>query len=138
MTGHDLVQTLRTWGIRVTAQRLAVAQVLTESDDHPTAQQVYERVRDHFPHITMGTIYNTMTVLAEKGFVQPLIFSAGTRYDSNLEPHANLVCVRCGSITDSDDEDGAVKRLRSKAIASTGFKIMGQRVDFYGLCSNCE
>ena len=92
MAGSDLVQTLRTWGIRMTAQRLAVAEVLTESDDHPTLQ-VYERVRDRFPHITMGTVYNTMTVLAEKGFVQLLIFNADTRYASNLEPHANLVCV---------------------------------------------
>ena len=133
----DLVGTFKELGIRITAQRLAVADVLAESKDHPTAQQVYDRVREHFPHITLGTIYNTMNVLTERGFIQPLIFADGTRYDTNLLSHANLVCLDCGRIVNADDEEGAVMRLREQVTTNSGFRLVGQRLDFYGICPDC-
>lgn len=137
MDGHDLVETLRRHGLRVTAQRLAVAGVLAASTDHPTALEVYERVREKFPHITLATIYNTVAMLQQRGLVQPLMFADGTRYEMNLTPHANLVCVTCGRIIDADDDDGAVRALRDKVQAALGFEVIGQRVDFYGNCSDC-
>ena len=137
MTQTDLVNTFKQLGILITAHRLAVAEVVANSKDHPTAQQVFDRVREHFPHITLGTIYNTMNVLTEKGFIQPLIFADGTRYDTNLLSHANLVCLQCGRIVDADDTDGTVTRLREQITASSGFRVVGQRVDFYGTCPKC-
>ncbi len=137
MTVQKLVEEMRRWGLRVTAQRLAVAEVLVDARDHPTAQQVYERVRARFPHIAMGTVYNTINTLAERGIVQPLSFPAGTRYDANLQPHANAVCVKCGSITDVADEDGAMDRLRERVTSGSGLRVTTQRVDFYGLCERC-
>jgi Fur family transcriptional regulator, peroxide stress response regulator len=137
MTILDLIETFKRLGIRVTAQRLAVAKVLAVSKDHPTALEVFDRVREVFPHITLATIYNTVAVLEEKGFVQSLVFSSGTRYDTNLMSHANLVCVECGRIVDADDEEGVVTRLRDSVKTTRGFEVIGQRVDFYGTCSEC-
>lgn len=137
MDRGDLAGKFRQLGIRVTAQRLAVAEALVAARDHPTAQQIYERVREHFPHITLATIYNTVSVLEEKGFVQPLMFANGTRYETNLMSHANLVCVECGRIVDAADEEGAVTRLREKVTRNCGFEVIGQRVDFYGTCADC-
>jgi Fur family transcriptional regulator, peroxide stress response regulator len=137
MDRNDLVTRFRQLGIRVTAQRVAVAEVLASSKDHPTAQEVFERVREHFPHITLGTIYNTVNMLTEKGFVQALVFANGTRYDTNLLSHANLVCVDCGRIVDAHDDDGVVTRLRDRVKTSNGFEVIGQRVDFYGVCPDC-
>lgn len=134
-----MIATLRQWGIRVTAQRVAVAEVLANSIDHPSAQDVYERVKLHFPHITLATVYNTLSVLSERGFVQPLHFRSGTRYDANLLPHANLICGECGSIADANmDEDGAIANLRETFSKASGFQVVGQRLDFYGLCSRCS
>jgi len=134
-----MIATLRQRGIRVTAQRVAVAEVLANSIDHPSAQDVYERVKLHFPHITLATVYNTLNVLSEKGFVQPLHFRGGTRYDANLLPHANLICVECGRIADASvDEDGAVANLREILTKASGFQVMGQRLDFYGSCARCS
>jgi Fur family peroxide stress response transcriptional regulator len=133
----ELIDTFRHFGIRLTAQRLAVAEVLINSTDHPTALQVYDRVRERLPHITLGTIYNTMSTLAEKGFIQPLLFANGTRYDTNLHSHANLVCVSCGRIVDADDKDGTVTRLREQMTTASGFQLLSQRLDFYGTCPDC-
>lgn len=128
---------MRRWGIRVTAQRLAVAEVLVDSRDHPTAQEVYQRVRARFPHITMGTVYNTVNTLANSGFIQPLPFPSGTRYDANPTPHANLVCIQCRSITDVPDDQGTLDRLREQVAGQSGFQVISQRVDFYGFCPRC-
>lgn len=128
---------MRRWGVRVTAQRLAVAEVLAESDDHPTAQEIYQRVQARFPHITMSTVYNTVNILAKSGFIQPLSFADGTRYDANPSPHANLVCLQCGSITDALDTDDVMSRLREQITTHSGFQVISQRVDFYGLCPQC-
>lgn len=137
LSREELIKEMRRWGIRVTAQRLAVAEVLVNSHDHPTAQEVYQRVQARFPHITMGTVYNTVNTLTKSGFIQSLPFPNGTRYDTNPAPHANLVCIQCGSIVDEPDEDGAVARLREKVAQCSGFQVISQRVDFYGLCPNC-
>ncbi len=133
----ELIEEMRRIGIRVTAQRVAVAEVLTHSDDHPTAQEVYERVQEHFPHITMGTVYNTVNTLAMNGLIQTLPFAEGTRYDANAEPHANLVCTQCGTIVDARDDEGIVDALRDKMTKGSSFRVISQRVDFYGVCQKC-
>ncbi len=136
-TTREIVQEMRRWGIRVTAQRLAVAEVLARSKDHPTAQEIYERVQARFPHITMGTVYNTINTLAKRGFIQPLPFPNGARFDGNPLPHANLVCIQCGSITDAPSDQGALNRLRERAIRSNRFQVISQRLDLYGVCARC-
>jgi len=134
---EELIGEMRRIGIRVTAQRIAVAEVLTHSDDHPTALEVYERVQERFPHITMGTVYNTVSTLAMNGLIQTLPFAEGARYEANAEPHANLVCTRCGTIIDARDEEGMVDRLRDKVAKDSSFRVISQRVDFYGVCQKC-
>jgi Fur family transcriptional regulator, peroxide stress response regulator len=116
-----LIDQLRHWGVRVTAQRLAVAEVLMDSSDHPTAQDVYDRVQARFPHITMGTVYNTINTLAGKGLLQPLPFPDGARYDINASPHVNLVCLRCGSIEDVIGGQEALAALHSRIAKDARF-----------------
>ncbi len=137
MNREEIVKNFRRLGIRVTRQRLAVAEVLVNSEDHPTAQEVYQRVRAVFPQIALGTIYNNIGILIESGFIQSLSFGEATRYDANLAPHANLVCVRCGDITDASDEGGGVTNLRENLCSRIGFQAVSQRVDFYGVCARC-
>ena len=102
MTQQELVARLREWGVRVTPQRLAIAEAVLNSTDHPSVQQIYERVRDHFPSMTLATIYSTLGVLEKSGLIQELPFPKLSRYESNLEPHVNLVCIQCGNVVDTD------------------------------------
>ena len=129
-TTSRLISELRRLGIRVTAQRIAVAETLAGSTDHPTAPEVYERLQDRFPHITMATVYNTVNTLAKSGFIQLLSFPDGARYDANPTPHANLVCIRCQTIIDAPDIDDTVGRLREHVTAGNGFRVCHDRAAY--------
>jgi Fur family peroxide stress response transcriptional regulator len=76
-------------------------------------------------------------VLTATGIVQPLPFPRGTRYDTNLEPHVNLVCIRCGHIEDYEDEKESLQRLAQEASRKAGFHIVSQHMDIYGFCAAC-
>lgn len=137
LTRAELIQEMRRRGIRVTAQRLALAELLAGTDEHLTAQEIYQRLQQRLPHITMGTVYNTLDALAKGGFVQPLSFPQGTRYDANPRPHANLICLQCSTIIDVPDTDGSMQRLREAVARAARFHVESQRVDFYGRCARC-
>ncbi len=90
-TQDEVVALLKPLGIRLTPQRLAIAEVVINSADHPTVRDVYERVKAFFPYVTLATVYSTLTTLEESGIVRQLPFQRQSRYDANLSPHANLV-----------------------------------------------
>ena len=110
-TQEELVAKLRPLGMRLTPQRLAIAEVVVNSADHPSVRDIYERVRAFFPYVTIATVYSTLDVLEEAGIVRELPFQRLSRYDANLSPHANLVCVGCGMVVDADVGQDMVSEL---------------------------
>lgn len=141
LTQQELVERMREWAVRVTPQRLAIAEVVLNSSDHPTVQQIYERVRDHFPSMTLATIYSTLGVLQKSGLIQELPFQRMSRYEPNMEPHVNLVCIQCEDVLDADTGSAvqdAVVSLRRQIADNSDFEVAWQRVDFYGLCPLCS
>ena len=137
LTQLELVERLREWEVRVTPQRLAIAEAVLNSTDHPTVQQIYERVRDHFPSMTLATIYSTLGVLQRSGLIQELPFQRMSRYEANMEPHVNLVCIQCENVIDTDTGQEMVVRLKNRISRQSNFKVAWQRVDFYGWCPRC-
>ena len=138
LTQQELVERLRKWSVRVTPQRLAIAEAVLNSTDHPTVQQIYERVRDHFPSMTLATIYSTLAVLERSGVIQELPFEKMSRYEPNMDPHVNLVCIGCENVMDADAGQEAVVRLRNRILNESDFEVAWQRVDFYGWCPSCS
>ncbi len=136
-TQNELGAQLKTLGIRLTPQRLAIAEVVVNSGDHPSVKQIFGRVKEFFPYVTLATVYSTLTVLEQAGIVRELPFQKQSRYDANLSPHANLVCVGCGSVHDADVGQEMVADLRQRLEATSEFRFTSQRVDFYGWCPNC-
>ena len=137
MTPQEIADRLREWGVRVTPQRLAIAEAVLNSEDHPSVQQIFERVRDHFPSMTLATIYSTLDVLERSGLIQELPFPQFSRYESNMDPHVNLVCIQCGNVIDSVVGQDAVVRLRDQISGQANFQVAWQRVDFHGWCRRC-
>ena len=137
LTQPEIVERLRRWGVRVTPQRLAIAEAVLNSTDHPTVQQIYERVRDHFPSMTLATIYSTLGVLERSGLIQELPFERMSRYEANMEPHVNLVCIQCENVMDADVGQDVVVRLKNRISSQADFEVAWQRVDFYGWCPRC-
>ncbi len=138
LTQQELVDRLRMRSVRVTPQRLAIAEAVLNSSDHPTVQQIYERVRDHFPSMTLATIYSTLGVQERSGLIQELPFERMSRYEPNMDPHVNRVCIGCETVMDADAGQEAVVRLRNRILNESDFQVAWQRVDFYGWCPNCS
>ena len=121
----------------MTPQRLAIAEAVLNSVDHPSVQQIYERVQDHFPSMTLATIYSPLDVLKRSRLIQELPFPQFSRYESNLEPHVNLVCIQCGNVMDASAGAETVVRLREQVASQANFRVAWQRVDFHGWCRIC-
>lgn len=125
-------------GYRMTPQRLAILKILAESRNHPSAEEIFEQVKANFPTTSMATVYKTISVLKALGEVLELEFSSDfNRYDGNRPaPHPHLICTRCKRIV--DPEIGDLMEVAQKFASATGFKITGHRMDFYGLCPECQ
>ena len=89
---------------------------------------VHDAVRQQFPTMGLATVYNILHALAERGTIRALPFAQAVRYDVNVIPHANLVCTRCGQITDLEDCDDVLANLRERAGSQTGFQLAAERV----------
>ncbi len=137
-TQEHLAARLKPLGIRLTPQRLAIAEVVVNSADHPTVRDVFERVSDFFPYVTLATVYSTLGLLEQAGIVRELPFQKLSRYDANLSPHANLVCLGCGSVVDAEVGQERVAELERAVSLTSDFRISSQRVDFYGYCDGCK
>jgi Fur family peroxide stress response transcriptional regulator len=135
---QKMVEALRENQYRITPQRLAILKVLAESRGHPSVDAIYAQVKPNFPTTSLATIYKNVTVLKEIGQVLELGFSDDSnRYDGNKPfDHPHLVCVRCKKIVDPDV--AALKDMTQELMRETGFTITRHRLDFFGICPDCQ
>jgi Fur family peroxide stress response transcriptional regulator len=131
------IEALRNKGYKATPQRIAICRIALNSRVHPSAQEVYDEVKKIHPTVSLATVYKTLEVLRDLELVQEINFPKGqARFDSYMNPHINLVCLKCGNITDLDDM--TVKEITRKVAVATKFKPTGQRIDVYGICQKCS
>ena len=135
---EELTTQLRQSGCRLTPQRMAVLRILAHSQNHPTAEQIYEQVKTEFPMTSLGTVYKTIQLLKELDQVLELGFAHNSnRYDGNIPyPHPHLICVKCEKIIDPDVS--MLPDLAHVVAQQTGFQITTHRLDFYGICPTCQ
>ncbi len=133
-----MVDKLREAGCRLTPQRLALIEMLSGTDEHPSAAQLYDNLHERFPTMSRATIYKTLNVLKELGEVLEMGFGADdNRYDgASTYPHAHIICTRCRQIIDADLMP--VPGLTQQVAERSGYRITGSRVEFYGLCPECQ
>jgi Fur family peroxide stress response transcriptional regulator len=137
LSDAKIVEALRRRGYKATPQRIAICRFVLHSRAHPTAQETYREVRQTYPTVSLATVYKTLSALSELGLVQQLPLGHGeARFDSYVEPHVNLVCRRCGNI--SDLEHRLAREIVAKVAAATDFTLTGQRLDMYGICQKCS
>ncbi len=101
-------------------------------------EKIYEALQAHYPTMSRATVYKTINLLKKEGEVLELEFSdLGNRYDGNRPyPHPHVICTVCATITDPSHLD--LDKITGKMMEETGFKIMTHRLDFYGLCPQCQ
>jgi Fur family peroxide stress response transcriptional regulator len=132
----SIIEALRRKGYRATSQRIAICRYALNNREHPTAQKVYSEVKKLHPTVSLATVYKTLQVLRELRLIQELTYPQGeTRFDSNVAPHVNVICLRCGEVRDV--EDRVVREVIARAASRTRFVVTRQRFDIYGLCERC-
>ena len=104
--------------------------------EHHSAQQVFDVVRERIPFVTQAT-NNMLNALVRYGYTQALPFSCIVRYESNLAPQINVVCLQCGTIVDLVEPAESFRRLQTEITSSSGFTITSLRIELYGLCLFC-
>ena len=125
----DVVELLRERGIQPSAQRVAVAQYVLFTHEHPSADRVWARVRSRFPMISRATVYNTLNLFAEKGLVRDLHLSPDSIvFDANTEAHHHFIDEETGRIYDIPWDKVAMRRLPKV----DGFEIHGYQVVMRG------
>lgn len=128
---------LKNRGIRLTPQRQVILQFLKETHEHPTAEQVYQKIGEQFPGISLATVYNTLKMLKELGVIRELSYGdMSSRYDGNDSEHAHLVCRACNEVLDVFCPPQ--ENLMTQEIAASGFMLENYRLEFYGTCPACQ
>jgi Fur family peroxide stress response transcriptional regulator len=137
MNIKHVIEKLRQRGYKITPQRLAICELILSSKDHPTADQIYHKILQKFPTVSLATVYQTLHLLKELGLLQELGFvDMSSRYDPNVSPHVNIICPKCGQIYDY--EAPVVRELWSQISAKLENKTLGQRIDVYRYCDKCS
>lgn len=127
-------QRLATSGLRSTPQREVIYDVLLKKRDHPTADEVYARVRADMPTISLATVYNCLETLVQCDLVRAVNFERGpTRYCPNLHPHAHFHDEQTGSTHDIDLPPGLLDRVSS--ILPEGYDAKSVEIIFRGKAS---
>lgn len=129
MTPEKIRLLLMEKGLKVTPQRMVIADYLVHTDNHPTADAVYEAVKDRLPACSRATIYNTLNTLAAAGVIHAVSTEPGkTRYDANMHPHHHFVDTRTGAIHDIpwDRVDQLCQALGKE------FQVQDYQITFYG------
>jgi Fe2+ or Zn2+ uptake regulation protein len=138
-----MLRDLKRAGLKMTPQRLAIVRLFAEDEAHPTAQDLFERLRPAFPTMSFATVYNTLDALARAGLAGivrlPGKRGDAARFDPNNSPHHHAVCDTCGTVLDIAagtlaPTAGAARRLER---AAPGFSIRTVERIYRGLCAKC-
>lgn len=122
--------------VKYSRQRQLIYNFLMDRKDHPTADVVYQNVRQENPNISLGTVYRNLTLLADMGEIQRLQVGDGVdHFDADTSRHCHFVCSDCGDV--SDLQLDCMDEMLSRARQGFAGRIERQSTCFYGLCTNC-
>ena len=138
MISADVAEELRSAGLRVTAQRVAVLSVLREHRGHLPVDQIVDQVRGRLQAVSAQAVYNALAALAEADLVRR-IEPAGSAalFEARVgDNHHHIVCRRCGAVGDVDCAVGGAPCLDPSSAA--GYVVDEAEVTFWGLCPACQ
>jgi Fur family transcriptional regulator, peroxide stress response regulator len=133
----QLIDALKERDFRLTPQRVELVRLIAVSEGHPSANQLYEKIKLKFPTMSHATVYKTLALLKDMNQVFEIDLREDSHYDGNRpHPHAHLICMKCNKIVDGEESLGheAIKRLEQ----ASGYTILRPQISLYGLCSDCK
>lgn len=123
--------------LRMTCQRRVILEELGRSRAHPTADELYARVRRRLPHVSLGTVYRNLQEMADRGLVRRLT-TGGTqkRFDGDASEHHHVRCVACGRVSDAGI--GSLDLPLEDASRASRYEVTGYRLELLGYCPRCK
>ena len=120
-------------GLRITEQRRVIARVLSEADDHPDVEKVYERASQIDPGISIATVYRTVRLFEESGIIERHDFREGrARYEQIPESHHDhLINLRDGQVIEFQSEE--IEKLQAEVARKLGYKLVDHRLELYAV-----
>jgi Fur family transcriptional regulator, ferric uptake regulator len=119
-------------GVRLTDQRKIIAQVMSDSKDHPDVDELHHRVSEIDKKISIATVYRTVKLFEESGIVEKHDFKGGkARYEKSPdEHHDHLIDINSGEIIEFVDEN--IEKLQTEVAKKLGYKLVDHKLELYG------
>lgn len=122
-------------GKRYSRQRELIYEALRQTEQHPTAEMIYQWLKPANPSLSLGTVYRNLNLLADEGAILRMAFPV-ERYDAKTMPHPHFCCDQCGAVYDLHLPYDA--ELDRQALLASGHDVTGHEVVFHGICTKCK
>ena len=120
--------------LKTSKQRQAILNELCSRCDHPTAEQIYFKLKDQYPSLSLATVYRNLKLLEENNIVMRISCPEADRFDGKTKQHYHMTCLNCSQIVDLEIENDEQIDAIPKAF---GGKITGHSLMYYGYCEKC-
>ena len=119
-------------------KRDAILSCLRSTEAHPSADWIYERVRQEIPDISLATVYRNLNLFKEQGLIQSLGTVQGVeRFDGNTAPHVHYICTGCGRVVDLPGLS-VPEEMNHAAELESGGRVAACQLTFTGTCGTCS
>lgn len=122
-------------GQRRSKQRELILEELKGLTCHPTADELYERVRKRISNISLGTVYRNLELLAANGVILKIETGGKNRFDGTAVPHPHIRCIQCGKV---DDVNENIEAPALNQFQARGYEVKGCSIEYFGLCPDCS
>lgn len=134
---QSILSHMRDHNIRITKQRKHIIRFMLESRDHPTAEDIYQAIKDKDTTMSLATIYNNLNLLVKEGIISEMKFSGVTsHFDFNDDDHNHIKCSYCGKIADVVLDNR--QAIRDQFVQETGYKVTSVVIEAHGICPDCQ
>lgn len=134
---EELESVCREHGLALTIQRRTILEALACRTDHPTADQIYDAIKDRLKGVSKTTVYRVLETLVSVGVARKISNpEAKARFDADTTRHHHITCLHCGVVIDVHDKE--LNKLQFPVHVEKGFEFVDYSINFTGLCANCR
>ena len=124
--------------VRRSEKRDAILRLIQQTDCHPSADWVYQQMKDTYPGLSLGTVYRNLKQLSELNIIRRVgVIQGQERFDRETRPHAHFICNRCGLVLDLPDQEPGQGFVQACS-EQYGFVVEGHEFNLCGLCADCK
>ena len=136
LTSKELTDVLRANGHKVTPQRIAIYEYLSQVTNHPTADTIFKKLHPRYEGLSLGTVYKTLDIFTRLSLIRALNTGEDSfRYDADTSDHQHIQCTCCGRV---DDIVLGNLDIQKKVETESGYQVQGNELYFYGICPGCQ